>query len=117
MAAGLMAAFVITQMVLGLFFLIWLWSLRLRYTKAAASDRREALLRLAVISFTLGVAVDFYSMLGHIRPELHKLSPSVSFSLACIGIALSLLGKGKGRIVTAVACCGLAISWLPFILP
>jgi len=118
MAAGLIVVFVVIQMALGLLFLIWLWIARVRSPKAAASDTREGLLSLAVISFTLGVAVDFYFMLAHSSSGPHpKFTPFVSFSLACIGVGLALLGKGKGRIVTVVACSGLAISWLPFILP
>ena len=117
MAAGLMVVFVIIQMAAGLLFLAWLWAVRVRSTKATKSDRRGGLLWLAVICFTLAVGVDFYFMLGHINLRCHKLLPVASFSLACMGAALSLFGKGKGRILTTVACCGLAISWLPFLLP
>jgi hypothetical protein len=118
MAAGLMVVFVLVQMALGLLFLIWVWILRVRSPRGVTSDKREGLLWLGVISFTLGVPVDFYFMLAHGSSAPYaKFTPLTSFSLACIGIVLALLGKGRGRIVTAVACCGLALSWLPFILP
>ena len=95
MAGGLMVVFVIIPMVFGLLFLVCIWTLRVRSSRAPSPDRREGLLWIAVISFTLGVGIDFYFMLGHISWELRKLLPPVSFSLACIGIALSLLGKEK----------------------
>jgi uncharacterized membrane-anchored protein len=118
MAAGLMVVFVVIQMALGLLFLIWLWIIRARSARRAALDRREAFLWLAVVFFTLGVAVDFYFMLAHSSSVAHvRFLPFVSFSLACIGFVLALLGRGQGRILTAVASCLLAISWLPFILP
>jgi hypothetical protein len=118
MAPGLMVVFVLVQTAAGFVFLIWLWILRVRSTRPDAADSRERLLWLGVVCFTLAVGIDFYFMLGHgITPLVRKLSPPASFALACLGVALSLFGKGKGRIVTAIACCALAISWLPFVLP
>jgi protein-S-isoprenylcysteine O-methyltransferase Ste14 len=117
MAAGLILGFVIAQMAFGLLFLIWLWILRARVSKRTALDPREALLWLAVVSFTLGVVVDFYFMLAHSSMGPRAKLPAVSFSLGCVGVILALLGRGKGRILTAMASCGLALSWLPFILP
>jgi hypothetical protein len=118
MAAGLMLVFVIVQMMFGLLFLIWLWILRVRSLKATPADKREGLLRAAVICFTLGVAVFFYFLLAPGTSGPHSKAPALAtFFLGCAGFVLALMGKGKGRIVTAIACCGLAISWLPFILP
>ncbi len=109
MAAGLMVSFVIIQMALGSFFLLWLWIVRVRATKRGSSDSREQLLWFAVTSFTLAVAFDFYFMLAHPSfAPLPKFPVFASFGLACVGILLALLGKGRGRIVTVVACCGLA---------
>ena len=117
MAAGLILGFVIAQMAFGLLFLIWLWILRVRSAKRTALDGREALLWLAAVSFTLGVAVDFYFMLYTASLGPRAKLPALSFSLACMGVVLALLGRGKGRILTAIASCGLALSWLPFVLP
>lgn len=118
MAAGLIVSVVIIQMALGLFFLLWLWIMRVRAAKRGSSDRREQLLWLAVTSFTLAVAFDFYFMLAGPSPAPPPKFPVfASFGLACLGILPALLGRGRGRIVTVVACCGLAVSWLPFILP
>ena len=119
MAAGLMLVFVIAQMAFGLLFLVWLWILRARSAKQAISDRREGLLWLALISYTLGVAVDFYFMLAPRDPmgPHAKFPVFASFSLGCIGLILAFLGRGKGRALTAIASGCLAISWLPFILP
>jgi hypothetical protein len=118
MAAGVLLSFVIVQMTLGLFFILWLWTVRVRSAKHTLPDKRERLLWFAVTSFTLGVALDFYFMFAHssVGP-LHKLPVFASFGLACLGTLLALLGRGRGRIVTVVASCGLALSWLPFILP
>jgi len=113
-----MVVFVIVQVSLALFFSVWLWIVRIRSAKRSLPDLREQLLWFAVISFTLGVILDFYFMFvhGNVGP-LSKFSVLASFGLACVGILLALLGRGRGRIVTVVACCGLAVSWLPFILP
>jgi hypothetical protein len=117
-AAGLILLFVVVQMTLGLFFLLWLWVVLVKSAKNAHPDRREQLLRFAVISFTLAVALNFYFMLAHgsVEPS-HKFAVFASFGLACLGTLLALLGRGRGRIVTVIASCGLAMSWLPFMLP
>jgi hypothetical protein len=83
MAAGLIVFFVIIQMTLGLFFILWLWTMRVRSAKRALPDKRERLLLFAVTSFTLGVAFDFYFMFAHssVGP-LHKLPVFASFGLA-----------------------------------
>jgi len=119
MAAGPIPILFVAQIALGLLFSLrlWiLWILRSRTPASAVSADRERLLGLAVIAFTLGLAADFYFMLDHGARSLSQIEPFVSFSLACAGIALALLGEGRGRIATAVACCGLALAWLPFIL-
>lgn len=118
MAVGLMVVFVLIQLALGLLFLLWLWVVRIRSIRQVTSDRREALLSLAVVSFTLGVATDFYYMLARGSPEGYaKVPVYLSFLLACTGLVLSLIGRGRGRVVAAIASLALAMSWIPFILP
>lgn len=118
MAGGLIVIFVVIQMALGAFFVAWLWIGRARSVKEGSGGTRDKLLWLAVISFTLGVIIDFYFMLARGSDVLHgRFSVLTSFILACLAIILALLGKGKGRIVTVVAASALAISWLPFVLP
>lgn len=119
MAVALMLVYFIVQMALWLFFLIWLWIVRVRGAKRSVLDKQEWLLWLAAISFTLGVAMGFYFNLAPrdpLGPHAH-LPVYASFCLGCIGVVLALLGKGRGRIVTGIACSGLAILWLPIILP
>lgn len=120
MEAGLLFLFVWAQIAFGLFFLTWLWVLRWRSAEWGTSDKQERLLWLAAISYTFGVAVDFYFVFAPrlAGPGLLARAPGfVSFLLGCVGAILALLGRGKGRVVTGVACCLLAMSWMPFILP
>jgi hypothetical protein len=103
---------------LALVFLIWLWAARAVSARRSPPDTREKLLWFAGISFTLAVVAEFYFMFAPSSPSPHTKFPVLaSFALACLGVVLALFGKGKGRIVTAIGCCGLALSWLPFILP
>jgi hypothetical protein len=110
---GLGVLFAILQITLMLVFLIWLWIVRAGSAKRGPADAREKLLWLAGIFFTLAVTAEFY----HMFASPTKFPVLASFTLACLGVVLALFGKGKGRIVTAIGCCGLALSWLPFILP
>jgi hypothetical protein len=118
MAAGLLVVFVMLQMAFGFLFLTWAWILKIRGTRALDSNKREGLLWIAVISLTLAVGAEFYFLLGHnIGPHLRDLLLYASFSFACLGAILSLVGKGKGRVIMVIGCCGVAILWLPSILP
>ena len=118
MAGGLILIFIVLQMALGIFFIAWLWIARVRSAKKGGEGRRDRLLWAAVISFTVGVFIDFYFMLARGTFVHHgRVSVLTSFSLACLAVVFALLGKGRGRMVTIVASGLLAISWLPFILP
>ena len=118
MAAGLMVVFVLAQMVLGLVVLTWLWIVISHSLQRGLNGTRGRMLLFAVMALTLGVAVDFYFMFSRNSLGAHaKLPEFTSFALACLAVVFALFGKGKGRIITAVASCGLAASWLPFILP
>jgi hypothetical protein len=118
MAGGLMVGFVVLQMALGIFFIVWLWTARIRSVKEEVSGLRDKLLWFAVTSLTIGVVIDFYFMLARNSLNQHERLPVLtSFSLACMAVIFALLGKGKGRVVTVVAAGILAITWLPFVLP
>jgi hypothetical protein len=116
MVLGLLVILLLLQMALGVFFTIWLWILRFWKPVDRTRDKRERLLWIAVIAFTLAVTTDFWDLLapGKWVPAGSTL-PWLTFSLAFIGAVFALCGKGRGRIVTTVACFGLAISSL--ILP
>lgn len=114
MAEGIISAFARVQITFATLFLIWLWIVRARSALRAAQDKGDALLWLALASYTLGAAAVFY--FWH-APALHSPLILASFFLGCAGLVLALLGRGKGRLATAVACCGLAVSWLPLFPP
>jgi hypothetical protein len=81
-------------------------------------DTREKLLWLAAMCVTLAFGAEFlllfFDVVGF-KGFLDALT-FASFALACSGIVLALLGKGKGRIAITIACCGL-VSWGPFVSP
>ena len=99
MAAGLILLFVVVQMTLGLFFLLWLWVVLVKSAKNAHPDRREQLLRFAVISFTLAVALNFYFMLAHgsVEPS-HKFAVFASFGLACLELCWPYWAEGGAEL-------------------
>jgi hypothetical protein len=116
MAAGLMLLYIILQIALGLVFVLWLWLVRLRNASQRSQGRRERLLWIATVAFTLGVVLDYYFMFAR-HVTSHKFPALASFGMGCIGSLFGFLGKGRGRIVTTLASAALAVSWLPFILP
>ncbi len=115
MEASLMLLFMGLQLTLGLAFLIWLWVVRIRNTRRHPASKGERSLFSAVVFFTAAVAGNFYFMFAP-RITHHKWLAFLIFGLACLSVVFSLFGKGKGRVLTTVAACGLALSWLPFIL-
>ena len=95
-----MLVFVIAQMAFGLLFLVWLWILKARSARQAIPGRREGLLWLALISYTLGVAVDLYFMLApRDRMGYHaKILVFASFLWAAQGLFWRYSEEEKGEL-------------------
>lgn len=114
MEGALLLAMTWTQLVVELLFLAWVWLARtVRRRSAASHTKRDQLLLLAAVSYTLGVAIHLYFNFGHGIEMPHRMILRFdSFTFSCIAFFLALSGRGRGRIVTSVASLELAASCL-----
>lgn len=104
------------QLVVGIFFLIWLWTLLICRWSVPIGHWRERLVRWATISFTAGAGLDFFCWWYHVALQYTQIIALASSGLFLLGAALAVLSKGGGRALAATGSCLLALSWLPFIL-
>ena len=113
-----LARFIEINRVLALVFVVWTWVVSVAWGKDPIAGRRAQLLLIAKAFVTCGVAVGLFSMLAPTRVNL-QIRPVavVSFFVGCAALIVALLGKGNGRIATAIASLELALSCLPFVLP
>lgn len=110
--------FIEINRVLALVFVVWVWVARVVWGKDQIAGRRVQVLLVAKAFVTCGAAIGLLCMLAPARLNLQIGAVAVvSLFVGCAALILALLGKGKGRIATAVASLELALSWLPFVLP
>lgn len=115
MEGALILAFTVAQVIVELLFVVWIWIRRSLRETGAAPTKREQLLWLAAVSFTIGVAIHLYYGFAHGIEASYKgflIWAGISFS--CVGFVLALVGRGNGRIVTTIASLELAACWLMF---
>lgn len=118
MAVGLMVVFTLIPILLGLIVVVWLWVTMLSSLRQTPLGIRGRTLTFAKVALTLSVLMDCYFMFGHTSSsDYAKLPVFGSLLLAIASAVLALLGEGRGRVLTFAASCGLALSWLPFVLP
>jgi len=114
MEGALLLAMMLAQFAIELLFLTLVWLARMvRRRSEASHTRRDKLLWLSAVSYTLGVALHLYFNLGHGIEMPHRTILRLgSLSLSVIALVLALFGRGQGRIVTSVASLELAASCL-----
>jgi hypothetical protein len=113
MEGALLLALMATQLVIEILFLVWTWTRIVRNGAVISPTIRDRCLSFAVACFTVAVAIHLYRGFGHgIEATRRTLLLFVAFSLSSMGFVLALVGRGKGRIVTAVASLELSASLL-----
>ncbi len=113
-----LAYFIQISRVLALLLVIWAWAERGRSGGLKGTGIRKNLLIIAMALATLGVTVGLLLFLlpAKVVPEI-RIVAVCCFLVGFTALILALLGKGKGRLLAALASFLLALSWLPFVLP
>ena len=110
-----LAQFIQVNRVLALAIVALIWIMKALSHMPQTPGKRTRILSIATVLATLGVAIWLSGWFIHI--DQLKLVASASFLMGCAGLVLALLGKGTGRVLTAIASFELALSCLPFVLP
>jgi hypothetical protein len=99
------------QALIGLGLVIVIWYLRLRSARSSTSGIREYLIWLAALFYSGAVVLTllFFYFGGSQPPPWEGIC---AITLAFLSGALSLLGKGSGRWIIAVASFSLALPWV-----
>jgi hypothetical protein len=111
MGVPLIALYLMAQALIGLVLVIVIWYLRLRSAHSGASGLREYLIWIAALFYSGAVVLTllFYFSAS---PQYPPAAAIGAITLACLSGVLSLLGKGSGRWIIAIASFSLALPWL-----
>jgi hypothetical protein len=111
MGVPLITLYLMAQALIGLILIIIIWYLRLRSARSGASRLREYLIWIAALFYSGAVvlALLFYFSASSQPPPAEGIG---AITLACLSGVLSLLGKGSGRWIIAIASFSLALPWL-----
>jgi hypothetical protein len=111
MSVPLITLYLMAQALIGLVLVIFIWYLRLRNARTGTSGVREYLIWIATLFYSGAVVLTFlfFYFGGSQPPPWEGIS---AITLACLSGILSLLGKGSGRWLIAIASFSLALPWL-----
>jgi hypothetical protein len=111
MGVPLITLCLMAQALIGLILIIIIWYLRLRSARSGASGLREYLIWIAALFYSGAVVLTllFYFSAS---PQYPPAAGIGAITLACLSGVLSLLGKGSGRWIIAIASFSLALPWL-----
>lgn len=110
MSVPLITLYLMAQALIGLILIIIIWYLRLRSARSGTSWLREYLIWFAALFYTGSVILTLLFYFGGYQPPPAEGISAIT--LACLSGTLSLLGKGSGRWIIAVASFSLALPWL-----
>jgi hypothetical protein len=110
MSVPLIPLYLMAQALIGLVLIFIIWYLRLRTARSGASGLREYLIWIAALFYSGAIVL---TLLFYFSGSLYPPADAIgAITLACLSGVLSLLGKGSGRWIIAIASFSLALPWL-----
>jgi hypothetical protein len=111
MSVPLITLYLMAQALVGLVVIIVIWYLRLRSARSETSQAREYFIWIAALFYSGAIVLTLlFFYFGGYQPSPWEGIGAIT--LACLSGILSLLGKGSGRWIIAIASFSLALPWL-----